>query len=37
MGQFFEQVLGMTIVVVFGLILGWDPHLTAPTPSNWSR
>jgi len=30
MGQFCEQVLGLTIVVVFGLILGWDPHLTAP-------
>lgn len=28
MGQFFEQVLGMLIVVGFGLILGWDPHLT---------
>ncbi len=28
MGQFFEQVLGMVIVVGFGLILGWDPHLT---------
>jgi ABC-2 type transport system permease protein len=28
MGQFCEQVLGMTIVVVFGLILGWSPHLT---------
>ena len=30
MGQFFEQVLGMVIVVAFGLILGWDPHLTPP-------
>jgi ABC-2 type transport system permease protein len=29
MGQFCEQVLGMTIVVVFGLILGWNPQLTA--------
>jgi ABC-2 type transport system permease protein len=28
MGQFCEQVLGMVIVVVFGLLLGWDPHLT---------
>lgn len=28
MGQFCEQVLGMTIVVVFGLILGWSPQLT---------
>ena len=28
MGQFCEQVLGMTIVVVFGLILGWNPQLT---------
>ncbi len=28
MGQFFEQVLGMVIVVSFGLILGWDPNLT---------
>jgi ABC-type multidrug transport system permease subunit len=28
MGQFCEQVLGMTIVVVLGLILGWTPHLT---------
>jgi ABC-type multidrug transport system permease subunit len=28
MGQFCEQVLGMVIVVVFGLILGWSPHLT---------
>jgi ABC-2 type transport system permease protein len=29
MGQFCEQVLGMVIVVVFGLLLGWSPHLTA--------
>ena len=29
MGQFCEQVLGMTIVVVFGLILGWNPQLAA--------
>jgi ABC-2 type transport system permease protein len=28
MGQFCEQVLGMVIVVVFGLALGWDPQLT---------
>jgi ABC transporter DrrB family efflux protein len=28
MGQFCEQVLGMVIVVGFGLILGWRPHLT---------
>jgi ABC-2 type transport system permease protein len=28
MGQFCEQVLGMVIVVVFGLLLGWAPHLT---------
>jgi ABC-2 type transport system permease protein len=28
MGQFCEQVLGMTIVVLFGLALGWNPHLT---------
>lgn len=28
MGQFCEAVLGMVIVVVFGLILGWTPHLT---------
>ena len=28
MGQFCEQVLGMVIVVVFGLALGWNPHLT---------
>jgi ABC transporter DrrB family efflux protein len=28
MGQFLEQVLGLTIVVVLGLILGWTPHLT---------
>ncbi|MBV9944184.1 MAG: ABC transporter permease [Solirubrobacterales bacterium] len=30
MGQFCEQVLGLTIVVVFGLALGWSPHLTLP-------
>jgi ABC transporter DrrB family efflux protein len=29
MGQCCEQALGMVIVVVFGLILGWTPHLTA--------
>ena len=28
MGQFCEQVLGFTIVVSFGLALGWSPHLT---------
>jgi ABC-2 type transport system permease protein len=28
MGQFCEQVLGMVIVVGFGLALGWDPQLT---------
>jgi ABC-2 type transport system permease protein len=28
MGQFCEQVLGMTIVVVLGLALGWTPHLS---------
>jgi ABC transporter DrrB family efflux protein len=28
MGQFCEQLLGIAIVVVFGLILGWSPHLT---------
>jgi ABC-2 type transport system permease protein len=28
MGQFCEQLLGMTIVVLFGLALGWNPHLT---------
>jgi ABC-2 type transport system permease protein len=28
MGQFCEACLGMTIVVVFGLALGWHPHLT---------
>src|SRR6201995_3896042 len=27
MGQFTEQVLGMVIVVAFGLILGWNPQL----------
>src|SRR6201994_323339 len=30
MGQFCEQVLGLTIVVVFGVALGWNPQLTAP-------
>jgi ABC-2 type transport system permease protein len=29
MGQCCEAILGMTIVVVFGLILGWHPHLSA--------
>ncbi|HEX4010359.1 MAG TPA: ABC transporter permease [Solirubrobacteraceae bacterium] len=28
MGQFCEQVLGMVIVVAFGLALGWNPQLT---------
>jgi ABC-2 type transport system permease protein len=28
MGQFCEQVLGIMIVVGFGLALGWSPHLT---------
>src|SRR5947209_12161177 len=28
MGQFCEQVLGMLIVVGFGLALGWNPQLT---------
>src|SRR3984885_15829218 len=28
MGQFCEQVLGIVITVVFGLALGWSPHLT---------
>ena len=28
MGQFCEQLLGMVIVVGFGLALGWAPHLT---------
>jgi ABC transporter DrrB family efflux protein len=28
MGQFCEQVLGMVIVVGFGLALGWSPHLS---------
>jgi ABC-2 type transport system permease protein len=28
MGQFCEALLGMTIVVGFGLALGWSPHLT---------
>jgi ABC-2 type transport system permease protein len=29
MGQFCEALLGMAIVVAFGLALGWSPHLTA--------
>jgi ABC-2 type transport system permease protein len=28
MGQFCEALLGMTIVIGFGLALGWSPHLT---------
>jgi ABC-type multidrug transport system permease subunit len=28
LGQFCEALLGMVIVVCFGLILGWEPHLT---------
>jgi ABC-2 type transport system permease protein len=28
MGQVCEQLLGLTIVVGFGLILGWTPHVT---------
>jgi ABC transporter DrrB family efflux protein len=28
MGQFCEAILGMVIVVGFGLILGWHPHLS---------
>jgi ABC-2 type transport system permease protein len=28
MGQFSEALLGMTIVIGFGLALGWHPHLT---------
>jgi ABC-2 type transport system permease protein len=28
MGQFCEAILGMVIVIVFGLLLGWSPHLT---------
>jgi ABC-2 type transport system permease protein len=28
MGQFCEAVLGMVIVIGFGLALGWGPHLT---------
>src|SRR6201994_952450 len=28
MGQFCEALLGMTIVIGFGLALGWRPHLT---------
>jgi ABC-2 type transport system permease protein len=30
MGQFCEQIIGLVIVVVFGLILGWTPHVTFP-------
>jgi ABC-2 type transport system permease protein len=28
MGQFCEAILGLVIVVVFGLALGWSPHLS---------
>ena len=28
LGQFCEALLGMAIVICFGLILGWSPHLT---------
>jgi ABC-2 type transport system permease protein len=28
MGQFCEQLLGLTIVVCFGVALGWSPHLS---------
>jgi ABC-2 type transport system permease protein len=28
MGQFCEQVLGIVITVVFGLALGWSPHMS---------
>jgi ABC-2 type transport system permease protein len=28
MGQLCEQVLGLTITIVLGLLLGWRPHLT---------
>ena len=28
LGQYCEQLLGMAIVIVFGLILGWTPQLT---------
>src|ERR1700739_3331998 len=28
LGQFCEALLGMAIVVCFGLILGWNPHFT---------
>ncbi len=31
LGQFCEALLGMAIVICFGLILGWDPHLTPIT------
>jgi ABC-2 type transport system permease protein len=30
MGQFCEAILGMVIVISFGLLLGWHPHLTLP-------
>ncbi len=30
MGQFCEAILGMIIVIGFGLLLGWSPHLTLP-------
>jgi ABC-2 type transport system permease protein len=30
LGQFCEALLGMAIVVGFGLALGWSPHLTLP-------
>jgi len=29
LGQMCEQLLGMAIVVVFGLLVGWTPHLNA--------
>jgi ABC-type multidrug transport system permease subunit len=29
MGQFCEALLGMVIVIVFGLLLGWNPHLSS--------
>jgi ABC transporter DrrB family efflux protein len=28
-GQFVEQILGLVIVLAFGLILGWHPHMSA--------
>ncbi len=31
MGQFCEALLGMVIVIAFGLALGWDPHLSFGT------